>query len=480
MLEARYYKDYRHNYMILQCGRREAAGSYQHKILTSGKIGEILRCSVRHVNGTVYYYYDISSKTTLEGLYKGRKMSCEQVKDILWQLNAICDRLSGYFMDEAGLVLQPEHIYYDITDKRYIGLYYPEYRATAEEAYRPLMDFLLEHIDPEDQKLTDNMYRIYEMSEEGCFSLEDALQILEEDMEPAQEQMSEPELQSVYEPMKEAADIMPIYDVAQSAQPGTSDHEATRRIGLFYPVFAVLSILSVAGAVAVWYLYELTRQEEVVLGASAAAMGICFLICLMRIAGNGRKPTEMKQAGREVEEKIYPDMEWRSEAGYSQDTDSVSLEHVISRDTDLNPAGYGSADLSAGRMNHGSETSFQAKAAAIAQSEEGYGNTIFYDESKLAEYKLYAMDRKNKQHIELKKFPCTVGKMAGCVDYVLSDNSVSRIHARFDREGERVLLTDMNSTNGTYRNGLRMQPQETVEIEAGDEIRFGNLNYCYR
>lgn len=480
MLEARYYKDYRHNYMILQCGRREAAGSYQHKILTSGKIGEILRCSVRHVNGTVYYYYDISSKTTLEGLYKGRKMSCEQVKDILWQLNAICDRLSGYFMDEAGLVLQPEHIYYDITDKRYIGLYYPEYRATAEEAYRPLMDFLLEHIDPEDQKLTDNMYRIYEMSEEGCFSLEDALQILEEDMEPAQEQMSEPELQSVYEPMKEAADIMPIYDVAQSAQPGTSDHEATRRIGLFYPVFAVLSILSVAGAVAVWYLYELTRQEEVVLGASAAAMGICFLICLMRIAGNGRKPTEMKQAGREVEEKIYPDMEWRPDAGYSQDTDSVSLEHVISRDTDLNPAGYGSADLLAGRMNHGSKTSFQAKAAAIAQSEEGYGNTIFYDESKLAEYKLYAMDRKNKQHIELKKFPCTVGKMAGCVDYVLSDNSVSRIHARFDREGERVLLTDMNSTNGTYRNGLRMQPQETVEIEAGDEIRFGNLNYCYR
>ena len=109
-----------------------------------------------------------------------------------------------------------------------------------------------------------------------------------------------------------------------------------------------------------------------------------------------------------------------------------------------------------------------------------YGNTIFYDVSQTTEYKLYALDKKNKQHIELKRFPCTIGKMAGCVDYVLSDDSISRIHAKFEKRDNQILLTDMNSTNGTYKNGLRMQPQETTEIEPGDEIRFGNLNYCYR
>ena len=114
------------------------------------------------------------------------------------------------------------------------------------------------------------------------------------------------------------------------------------------------------------------------------------------------------------------------------------------------------------------------------QETDYYGNTIFFDGNKIAENKLYAMDRRNKQHIELKQFPCTIGKMAGCVDHVLADNSVSRIHAKFERQGDRVLLTDMNSTNGTYKNGLRMEPQETVEIEPGDEIRFGNLHYCYR
>ncbi|MBD5474487.1 MAG: FHA domain-containing protein [Lachnospiraceae bacterium] len=479
MLEAKYYKDYRHNYMILQCSRRQASGSYQHKILMSGKIGEILKCSVRHINGMVYYYYDISSKTTLEGLYKGRKMSCEQVKDILWQLHGICDRLSGYFMDETGLVLQPEHIYYDITDKKYIGLYYPEYAVTAEEAYRPLMDFLLEHIDPEDQKLTEDMYRIYEMSEEGCFSLEDALQILEE-VETLQEQTSEPEFQPVYEPMGQSDDVPPIFDVTESVQPVASGNETPRRIGLFYPVFAILSMLSIAGASAVWYLYELTQREEIILGASAAAMGLCFVICLLRIVKSSKNPAETKKNGREVENKTYPDMEWGPEEGYLQEKTPVSLEHVISRDMDLNLVEYATVDSASGRMNRSRDVPLQTGSAAAGQPEDGYGNTVFYDESKFTECKLYAMDRKNKQHIELKKFPCTIGKMAGCVDYVLADNSVSRIHARFDREGERVLLTDMNSTNGTYRNGLRMQPQETVEIEAGDEIRFGNLNYCYR
>ncbi len=116
----------------------------------------------------------------------------------------------------------------------------------------------------------------------------------------------------------------------------------------------------------------------------------------------------------------------------------------------------------------------------MSEEEEVYGNTVFFDSAKIAEHKLYALDKKNKKHIELTKFPFTVGKMAGCVDCVLPDDSISRIHARFEKVGDVIQLTDMNSTNGTYRNGLRMQPQETVEIEPGDEIRFGKLNYCYR
>lgn len=149
-------------------------------------------------------------------------------------------------------------------------------------------------------------------------------------------------------------------------------------------------------------------------------------------------------------------------AGPAQCRETVSLEHVLSREREP-----GMPVSARGRKD-------------MSEEEEVYGNTVFFDSAKIAEHKLYALDKKNKKHIELTKFPFTVGKMAGCVDCVLPDDSISRIHARFEKVGDVIQLTDMNSTNGTYRNGLRMQPQETVEIEPGDEIRFGKLNYCYR
>lgn len=167
---------------------------------------------------------------------------------------------------------------------------------------------------------------------------------------------------------------------------------------------------------------------------------------------------------------------------YYQEPEQMPLEHVISKDMDIDIAVQDAAD---DRQEYQGVRSSRTVMSGDGSGDykykdDQYGNTVFFDESKIEECKLYAMDRKNKRHIELKQFPCTIGKMVGYVDHVLPDNSVSRIHARFDRQDGKLLLTDMNSTNGTYKNGLRMQPQETVEIEPGDEIRFGNLNYCYR
>ena len=84
------------------------------------------------------------------------------------------------------------------------------------------------------------------------------------------------------------------------------------------------------------------------------------------------------------------------------------------------------------------------------------------------------------QHIPLQKLPITVGKMAGAVDLVLNDQSVSRLHARISRDGNRFFITDLNSTNGTFRNGMRLEPNASEIIEPGDEIGIGKLKFIYR
>ena len=108
------------------------------------------------------------------------------------------------------------------------------------------------------------------------------------------------------------------------------------------------------------------------------------------------------------------------------------------------------------------------------------GNTVFIPLAESCENKLYSMDRKNKCHIDLEKLPLTVGKLAGAVDMAINEQSLSRMHARFSRMGKSIYVTDLNSTNGTFRNGMRLTPNATEIIEPGDEIRLGKLKFIYR
>lgn len=467
MIEAKYYRDYGHNYMILQCKQQEVVRSYQYKILTSGKIEEILKCSIRHINGTTYYYYDISSRTTLDGLYRNKKMSYAEVKDILRQVQGICENLAGHFMDEKGLVLLPQHIYYDFTTGKYIGLYYPDHEPEASNVYKPLIDFLLEHIDTEDRKLTEKIYRMCEMADDKYFFIEDALHIMEDEEELIRKSSDEPSL----EQERESDFAEPeLFTLAENALIPEQHHKEPLRRNTFYLIFAGLLLVGIIGAAVVRSIYDLTQREEIVLYGVAAVMGVCLFFCLVGLLAGGKKSLaaeEKTESKAEVE--LYPNA--------SADMTLPPLDHIINKDMNLEMAGYSPEPV---RSVRDEDRKFREMESSRIPGSEEYGNTVFYDESAVAEYKLYAVDIKNKKHIELKQFPCTIGKMAGCVDYVLPDDSVSRIHARFDMQEGKVMLTDMNSTNGTYKNGLRMQPQETVEIEPGDEVRFGNLNYCYR
>ncbi|MDE7403595.1 MAG: FHA domain-containing protein, partial [Lachnospiraceae bacterium] len=108
------------------------------------------------------------------------------------------------------------------------------------------------------------------------------------------------------------------------------------------------------------------------------------------------------------------------------------------------------------------------------------GNTVYIPWTENYENKLYSLDRKMKCHIDLGSLPLVVGKLAGAVDMVIDEHSISRMHAKFFRDGNKIYVTDLNSTNGTFRNGMRLAPNASEIIEPGDEIRLGKLKFIYR
>jgi pSer/pThr/pTyr-binding forkhead associated (FHA) protein len=66
--------------------------------------------------------------------------------------------------------------------------------------------------------------------------------------------------------------------------------------------------------------------------------------------------------------------------------------------------------------------------------------------------------------------PTVLGRSREC-DVTLADTNVSRRHAELRPQGERWLIADLGSTNGTRVNGRRIA--DPVALEDGDVVVLG-------
>jgi pSer/pThr/pTyr-binding forkhead associated (FHA) protein len=76
--------------------------------------------------------------------------------------------------------------------------------------------------------------------------------------------------------------------------------------------------------------------------------------------------------------------------------------------------------------------------------------------------------------MELGSGSLLIGRLPEC-DVLLTDNLVSRMHARISVQGEGVVVEDLHSTNGVYVNGVKVG-HSTVLCE-GDRILIGTTEF---
>lgn len=122
-----------------------------------------------------------------------------------------------------------------------------------------------------------------------------------------------------------------------------------------------------------------------------------------------------------------------------------------------------------------------AVAEETAYEETEYGQTIYMEIGEDTQGKvrgIYLPDGNLLSNLD--KPVITIGKKKEEADVVLENSSVSRIHARIIKEKEYYYLEDLNSTNGTFKNGLRLQPYEKRRLEEGDDIRCGRVLFVFR
>lgn len=81
--------------------------------------------------------------------------------------------------------------------------------------------------------------------------------------------------------------------------------------------------------------------------------------------------------------------------------------------------------------------------------------------------------------IKINKEIFLIGKKEKEVDGYIEQKSISRVHARIEIVGDTYYIEDLNSTNGTYLNGERLEYRQKVMLETGDRVTFGAEEYLF-
>jgi predicted component of type VI protein secretion system len=93
---------------------------------------------------------------------------------------------------------------------------------------------------------------------------------------------------------------------------------------------------------------------------------------------------------------------------------------------------------------------------------------------------LVPLDKSKSKEIYLIEGETRVGRQRNMCDFYLNDSSVSRVHAIFEKKGDKVTVRDAGSTNGTYLNDKRLSMEEEAETNLGDTISIADIQYeCF-
>ena len=116
MLDTKYYKDYKHNYLIIKDSNCLSENVYQRKMLTENKIKGLIPAAEKHINDELLLYCEITSKQSLRSLFDGKRIGMDFLRKFFVQLKVINDVLQKYLLDGSCLVLLPEYIFQETSD----------------------------------------------------------------------------------------------------------------------------------------------------------------------------------------------------------------------------------------------------------------------------------------------------------------------------------------------------------------------------
>lgn len=433
MLKAEFINDLCHNYMVIEYEGEE--DDFALRMLTENMTDDFLAVELRRLDGQKFLYYDISGMQNMEIMYAEKPVDQDAFRTLMWSLQEAVKQVRELFLAGDGICIEPSVMFWNLEKQRWKFVYLlGRDWHTAEEIRKEreqFAEFLVAHIDYEDKELTETVYRFYEevcagrIYPEAFLKWESRSENVWERVKPAEE-INKGSRDAEEEEDIQNRDLYAAGEMNQDVENKSSVPGKTVRV-------IVLFLLCLTVVFTVFF-----SRYYLNIIVPGGVLSIVLFAVFLHIQIKKRQFTVKKR---------------------QTDLDAEETEDSgIRSEEDPGPEEMPEEEL-----------------------KEAYeGKTVYMDIQKEQEGKLYGIGKFRRQKISLENLPCMIGKDRSLVDSTVSDSSVSRIHARFFTEAGSLWMQDLNSTNGTYHNGLRLKPNEKVVLEPEDEVGFGRVQFVYR
>lgn len=392
---------------------------FREKMLLHNKVKGLLSFDVLRQNDERTYEYSVSGLMRLSDRCDSTHISSDDLKRLLGRIIETLHLSREYLLLEEDFVLTPDTIYINTECESHVA-YYPGYGRGIRDQMCALAEYLLDKIEYTDEAAVLLAYSFYMKTRDDSCRIDDLAELLENS------ERSNTEKKNVTEKTK-------------SADKGGSDDKQ-----------------NVADRA------EITSKSE-----------------------EQSKEDRTEQRTHERHSEIVKKMIPKAEVGIILAV--IVVEAILFfKGTVSFKSGVIKAALTLGAgVFVAAETIRLAKELRIRLATDTSSSTEYLED----EGTILLDDVRGREGMTLvsvdyppvvvNHFPFVIGKDKDMSDYVLNVKGVSRGHIRLDRTEGTTFVTDLNSTNGTYINGIRLKAGEPAIFTTGDRLDIANCVFYY-
>lgn len=422
---------------------------YITAMLIHNEIPAFAQTRFKSLNAENYICYDMNGLIPISQSLEINKLNAERVESFLRSIIRVYQSMEEFMLPFDRLIVDEAYIYENYNSKEFCWIYG---NNVTESNFTGLFEKLLDRIDYKDDRVVKIMYSMYQAAKdsEEIFNRESGGSSILKIKEKAEEIMSLP-----YQSLDLRAKELMRSESRKFDLNGENLNEINRMKNLGYD-----EAENNSDSMARRYREDIEKQKM------KRDIEEYYEERIEKITE--RKKTNEKNEGSDKKKNKKIDVKTGLKKVWNYLNADIGSKAVVEQENIIQEE----------------EPSYNIREVHRKKSENRAGeeNPTTLLTGAMIGNGVYCLksDSINDDNILLTEFPFFIGKSGENTNHRIDDSTVSRFHVRMDKEDDELWLTDLNSTNGTFLNGIRMIPYDRVKVGSGDSIVISRKRYELR